>query len=121
MTHLDNFRYVYTINQKNEKFSDGDKVAKGENMGKMLMWIPIVSHVMSVTLLIGVFSKEEKKDPTSLKVAKISRCAIGIVFCPLLIAIDLVGTAVKCCIDAKIKHDAAKQSTLNKIKNAFKK
>lgn len=111
---LDDFRVAYTLNWHGENNSMGPMVISPmtENFGKMAMWIPVISHIVAAILLFRTIKEfnedefstwQEKLDqPTVLK---ISRCAIALTVPPLLFLIDIVGTAVKYCADAR---DASK-------------
>lgn len=99
---LDTFRVLYTINTKDEKDSNNKLIGTKLNLFKIAMWIPIVSQVFSVILLKLTIEayREGKREGMA---GAISRSAIGFFATPLLPLIDLVGTAVKSCIDARNK------------------
>ena len=106
-TFLDNFRKSYTFNWQTEKDSNGYNVcaaheAIGDNVMKMLMWIPIISHIFATMLLYA--SVQDIKDYGSVSrsnILFISRSVIALTIPPLLIPIDLLGTLVKFCVDAR--------------------
>lgn len=100
-TNLDIFRTVYTFNTKNEKLSNGDSVKSGK-MGKILMLIPIIAQIIAPILLfvlITTASQRSKKE----NAAYVFRITISFFATPLLLVIDLAGTAVKSCLDARAK------------------
>lgn len=108
MTFLDDFRESYTLNWQTEKDSRGDDVcaagkAISNNIIKMLMWIPIISHIFATIMLVDFIKNYKLAHATRDDILMISRCAIALTIPPLLIPIDLVGTAVKYFVDAKNK------------------
>jgi hypothetical protein len=108
-TSLDYFRTVYTINIPKEKYAKEDLVENicAKNAMKILTWIPVISQIISTIFLISTLCN--KKYNPSLKIAFISRFVIGIIASPLLMLIDLIGTAIKSIIDAR--NARAKKAT----------
>ena len=106
MTFLDDFRESYTLNWQTEKDSyeydvcPPDEAISG-NICKMLMWIPIISHIFATVMLVKFIKNYKLADASRNDILWISRCLIALTVPPLLIPIDLVGTLVKFCADAK--------------------
>lgn len=105
-TFLDDFRYVYTLNRKDEVNSNNYPVCPHEvddhNVMKMLMWIPVISHILALALGLSVVIPSIKDSGFSRRnVMLISRCVIAFTVPPLLMPIDLVGHAVKYFADAR--------------------
>lgn len=111
-TYLDAFRESYTINWVGELNSSRKPLLQREEDGKtvddtyaangakMLMWIPIISHVIATLFFIDSIKEIRDKRPSPLSIMMISRAVFAVIVPPLLIPIDLVGTLVKLCIDA---------------------
>lgn len=111
--HLDNFRMVYTLNYPGEEDSEYDDIDPKFNLLKILTWVPVIAHIaifiFSITkgkeVLGCLFNSDASSSDRTLALAGVSRCAIAFFATPLLLPIDLVGTAVKLYIDYKIRQN----------------
>jgi hypothetical protein len=78
---------------------------------KMMQWIPIVSIIATIIFAIknNQFMKEfffSEQIPTNIKIALVCRSLLTIL-APVLFFMDIAGTALKSCYNAKMAAAAA--------------
>lgn len=93
-SNLDIFRAIYTFNSKNEKLSTGQEAASlAARVMKVVMVIPVLAQIVAPIVLYSVISRSQEQSKKTI-IACLSRIALSFFATPLLLAIDLAGTAV---------------------------